>query len=36
MKREQENTNLKAQKMMRGKVEPSGVPIVVKAMSLVV
>jgi hypothetical protein len=36
VKREQENTNLRAQKMMRGKVEPLGVPTVVRAMSLMV
>jgi hypothetical protein len=32
VKREHENTYLKAQKMMRGKVEPFAVPIVVRAM----
>jgi hypothetical protein len=36
MKREEESTNLRAQKMMMGKVEPSTVPIVVRAVSPVV
>jgi hypothetical protein len=31
MKSEQESTNLRAQKMMRGRMEPSAVPIVVHA-----
>ncbi len=36
MKREKENTNLRAQKMMRGRVEPSTMPTVVRAMPIVV
>ncbi len=32
VKREQESTNLRAQKMMKGKVEPSTIPIVVRVM----
>jgi hypothetical protein len=32
VKREHENTYLKVQKMMRGRVEPFVVPIVVRAM----
>jgi hypothetical protein len=36
MKREQESTYLRAQKMMRGKVEPSTMPTMVRAMSIVV
>jgi len=36
MKREQENTNLRAHKMMRGRVEPSVVPLVVKVVPAVV
>jgi hypothetical protein len=32
MKKEEESTKLKAHKMMMGKVEPSIVPIVVRAM----
>ncbi len=36
MKREQESTYLRAQKMMRGIVEPSIVPIMVRAMPIVV
>jgi hypothetical protein len=31
MKSEHENTNLRTQKMMRGRMEPSTVPIVVQA-----
>jgi hypothetical protein len=36
VEREHESTNLRAQKMMRGKMEPFVVPIVVKAVPLVV
>ncbi len=36
MKKEQESTNLMAQKMMRGRVEPSVVPIVVRIVPIVV
>jgi len=36
MKREQGNTYLRVQKMMRGRVEPSTVPIVIKVVSIVV
>ncbi len=36
MKREQDNTNLRAHKMMRGRVEPSVVPLVVKVVPAVV
>jgi hypothetical protein len=32
MKREQEITNLEAHKMMKGRVEPSTVPIVIRVM----
>ncbi len=32
MKREHENTNLRAQKMMKGKVEPFVVPTMIRAM----
>ncbi len=32
VKREHESTNLKAQKLMRGKVEPSTIPTMVRAM----
>jgi len=32
VKKEQENTYLRAQKMMRGKVEPFAIPIVVRAV----
>jgi hypothetical protein len=35
-KREHESTYLRAQKMMKGKVEPSAVPIVVRAVPIVV
>jgi len=36
MKREQESIDLKAQKMMRGRVEQPTMPIVVKAMPIMV
>ncbi len=36
MKREQESTNLKAQNVMRGRMEPFVMPIVVRAMLTVV
>ncbi len=36
VKREHESTNLRAQKMMKGRIEPYVVPIVVRAMPLVV
>ncbi len=36
VKREQESTNLKAQKMMKGKMEPSIVSTLVRVMSLMV
>jgi hypothetical protein len=36
VKKVQESTDLKAQKMMRGRVEPYAVPIVVTVMPLVV
>jgi hypothetical protein len=36
VKREHESTNLRAHKMTRGKVEPSIMPIVVRALSIVV
>jgi hypothetical protein len=36
MKKEHENTNLKAQKVMRGRVEPSIVPTMVRAVPLMV
>ncbi len=32
VKREQENTNLRAQKMLRGRMEPFAVPTVVKVV----
>jgi hypothetical protein len=35
VKREQESTNLRAHKMMRGRVEPSIMPIVVKVVPIV-
>jgi hypothetical protein len=36
VKKEHENTNLKAQKVMRGRVEPSIVPTMVRAVPLMV
>jgi hypothetical protein len=36
VKREQESTYIRVQKMMRGRVEPSTMPIVVKVVSIVV
>jgi hypothetical protein len=36
MKREHESTNLRAHKMMRGRLEPSVVPIVIRAMPTMV
>jgi hypothetical protein len=36
LKREQESTYLKAQKMMKGRVEPSGVPTLVRVMPTMV
>jgi hypothetical protein len=36
MKREHESTDLKAQKMMKGRMEPSTIPTVVRAMPLLV
>jgi hypothetical protein len=36
MKRERESIDVRAHKMMRGRVEPYVVPIVVKAVPLVV
>ncbi len=36
MKREQKKKNLKAQKMMRGRVEPSIVPTMVRVVLIVV
>ncbi len=36
MKREQENTNLRAKKMMRGRIEPYAVPTMVRVVPLVV
>jgi hypothetical protein len=35
VKKEQENTNLRAQKMMRGRVEPSTKPIMVQVVPIV-
>jgi hypothetical protein len=36
MKREQESTNVRAQKMMRGRMEPSIVPTMVKVVPTIV
>jgi hypothetical protein len=36
MNREQDNTNVRAHKMMRGRMEPSTVPIVVRAVPTLV
>jgi hypothetical protein len=36
VKREHESIDLKAQKMMRGRVEPYALPIMVKAMPIMV
>jgi hypothetical protein len=36
MNREHESTNLRAQKMMRGRVEPYAIPTMIRVMTLMV